>query len=55
MFQVQIPVPEEKKNYIPQRTVWYSGTISTQREEMKAGHVSGDTPRFSSAQPSKTS
>jgi len=34
MLQCRVPVPGEKNNYIPQRTVCCSVTISAQREKI---------------------
>jgi len=44
MLQFWVPVPEERKNYISQRTVCCSVTISAQREKIKGLHRSVDLP-----------
>lgn len=40
MLQAQLPVPEEKNCYNPQRTVCYSVIISAQGEKIKGLHWS---------------
>ena len=48
MLQVQVPVPEEKNYYFPQRTVHWSVIISAQGEQIKAlvGHLTFSFPFF---------
>ena len=44
MFQVWVPVPEQKNYYIPQRTICCSVIISAQGEKIKGLRRSPDSP-----------